>query len=126
MKKILFLLLLALPLLGNAQTWFKTNKYCLIEENGQETWYKCDARVLVDKERNVKIIEAEKTRTFRVVSDDYKEEVDNRGEQLFWKAVDEDVDRCVLYLIFPKERNSVLLRIRYINFDVMYIMQFDD
>ena len=54
MKKILFLLLLLIPLFANAQYWYTANAMRFKYGNELEEWQKCNLRVFIDKAIDIK------------------------------------------------------------------------
>ena len=79
MKKILFLLLLLIPLFANAQYWYTANAMRFKYGNELEEWQKCNLRVFIDKKNNVTIYGSNDNIELRSVNDDYKLKEDSEG-----------------------------------------------
>lgn len=98
MKKILVLLFLTLPLLANAQLWFKANAVRYAGDVGEYSeWKNTDIKVFFGDDLKVKIY-AKEIHILRRIGGAI-EDVDKNGIQhRFWQAVDEesqDIIVCV-------------------------------
>lgn len=123
MKKILILLLLIVPLLGNAQYWYRADAMRFKFGDNLEEWEKCNLRVFIDKDLNVKIFSLEKTINVRSVNDDYTLKEDNKGNsRLSWVCVDDEGEKCMSILTSDKNVTFIHLGIHFPaqNFAVFY------
>lgn len=128
MKKILILFLLLAPLFVNAQNWYKIKAMKIELNDGTETeWSNCDFRAFIAKNRDVKIFFPEGTQTYRAVDDDYQHKINDNGDvKIFWKALGDDGDRCVLYYMHDKYVSYIYIGIKFSDFKVWYYIIPDD
>ena len=113
MKRILILIFLLVPLLANAQDWFKANavRYAA---NGNEfsEWQKCDINVFFEGSTKVKIYTKE-THILRRIKD-ATEDIDEHGiSYVFWQGVDEKSEDCIV-CIKSAQASYIHLMITYI------------
>ena len=114
MKKILFLLLLLIPLFANAQFWYKADAMRFKFGNQLEEWEKCNLRVFIDNNYNIKIFSQNKSINIRSVNDDYTLKEDERGDsRLSWVCVDGDGKKCMAILTSDKNVTFIYLGIHY-------------
>ena len=124
MKKILILILMLIPLVSNAQSWYTANAVTFTFGNKSEEWQKCDIKILQEK-YTVKVF-AQETHIYKQVENPVKEEDGKGNTSLSWECVDKEGKKCILYLIFYEGANSIYLMIEYDHFKIYYNMTPDD
>lgn len=124
MKKILVLIFIWLPILANAQNWYKINAMRLEYNDGTKTeWRECSAKVLIDSNRNVKIFYPDETDTYRAFDDDYIHKVNAAGDvNISWKALSGAGDKCAIYYMHDKKVSFIYLGVRFSDLKVWYNM----
>lgn len=129
-KKILLLLLLLVPLFANAQYWYKANALRIDTGKGTKAdnqWQKCNVRIYIDENRNVKIFTSSTTLVYRAIDDEYIHKVSNNGDaKLFWRTLDGDGNKCVVYYMHDKHVSFLYLGLKYNDMKVWYDMKPDN
>ena len=120
MKKVLILFLLSVPLLANAQDWFKANAVRFATDGEYSEWKKCDINVSIGDDMRVKIY-AQENHTIRKVKNG-DDMVDEYGvSHLFWMGGDEKGKDCIV-CIKSDTKKYIHLMVTFIedNFVICY------
>ena len=112
MRKILTLLFLLIPLLGNAQQLYKANAMRFKEGDKPEQWEKCDLKVFIDEKLNIRIYRSKDILELKSVNDDYQLKEDAKSYRLSWICVDDDGYKCMPIMTSDKE-SFIYLSIHY-------------
>lgn len=116
MKKLLILLFLLIPLLGNAQQLYKATAMRFKEGDKLEQWERCNDKVFIDEKLNVKVYQSNGViHEFKSLYDDYQLKEDANSFRLSWVCGDpESGYKCMLVLTSDKE-SYVYLEIHYVS-----------